>query len=64
MVCSCAAETVGDAEAALDKAYLGGYAIYVPSISLVEVRYLVDKGTFTQAEFQQIVDLVNDLPLC
>jgi PIN domain nuclease of toxin-antitoxin system len=34
--------------------------IYVPSIVLVELRYLVEKRTITEAVYQFIVDAISD----
>lgn len=32
--------------------------IYVPAISVVEVRYLVEKGTLTESIFKKLVDVL------
>lgn len=32
--------------------------IYVPAISVVEARYLVEKGTLTESIFRELVDLL------
>lgn len=46
------------AHTALTQAEADPGIIYVPSIAVVEVRYLVEKGTITEDTFQ---DLVNSL---
>jgi PIN domain nuclease of toxin-antitoxin system len=35
--------------------------IYVPSISVVEARYLVEKGTLTESIFEQLVNSLLDV---
>ena len=37
-----------------------GQPIYVPSIVIVELRYLVEKGTITEANYQTVLDELND----
>ena len=34
--------------------------IYVSAISVVEIRYLIEKGTVTEVAFQNIIDFLND----
>jgi PIN domain nuclease of toxin-antitoxin system len=34
--------------------------VYISSISLVEIRYLIEKGTFTETTFEKIVDYIQD----
>ena len=47
--------------AALEKAEQNGEPIYVPSISLVEIRYLVEKGKdIEEADYQTILALLLD----
>lgn len=44
----------GPALLALDAATAGGYPIYVPTICLVEMRYLVEKGRLPAALLERI----------
>lgn len=37
-----------------------GSAIYVPAISIVEIRYLVEKGTFTEADYGKVIIALKD----
>ena len=37
-----------------------GYPIYVPSIIIVELRYLVDKGTLTEENYQTVLKALRD----
>ena len=34
--------------------------IYVSAISVVEIRYLIEKGTVTEVAFQNIIDFLDD----
>ncbi|MEN3331267.1 MAG: hypothetical protein V7641_632 [Blastocatellia bacterium] len=34
--------------------------IYVSAISVVEIRYLIEKGTVTEIAFQNIIDFLSD----
>lgn len=43
------------ARAALVSAEQAGAPIFVPSMVIVELRYLVEKGTITEAEYEAIV---------
>ncbi len=40
-----------------------GAAIHVPAIALVELRYLVEKGKFTEAQYQAIAQALKDTAL-
>jgi PIN domain nuclease of toxin-antitoxin system len=51
----------GSALTALRQADVAREAIYVCSISMVEVRYLIEKGKLTEAVFQFITDSLNDV---
>ncbi len=46
--------------AALDGAISGGDPIYVSSISVVEVAYLVEKYRLPEAAFEQLVEALSD----
>ena len=47
--------------AAMETAEKSGERIYVPSISLVEIRYLVEKGKdVTESDYQTILSLLSD----
>jgi PIN domain nuclease of toxin-antitoxin system len=48
------------ARAALVNAEQSGYPIYVPTIIVVELRYLIEKGTITQSEYDLIVTTLRD----
>jgi PIN domain nuclease of toxin-antitoxin system len=48
------------ARAALVNAEQSGYPIYVPTIVVVELRYLIEKGTITQSEYDLIVNTLRD----
>lgn len=48
------------ARAALLNAEQSGLPIYVPTIVIVELRYLVEKGTITQAEYDLIVVILKE----
>ncbi|MEW6731983.1 MAG: VapC toxin family PIN domain ribonuclease [Acidobacteriota bacterium] len=41
----------------MDKAETDG-VIYVPSITIVELRYLVEKGKITEATFNLVMDAI------
>jgi len=43
------------ARAALTQAEQTGQPVYVPTISIVELRYLVEKRTLTEAEFTTLI---------
>lgn len=47
------------AEAALDAATGGGYPIYVPSICLVEITYLVEKGRLPSDTRQILINALD-----
>lgn len=46
--------------AAFEDAEQAGQPIYVPSIVIVEMRYLVEKGTITEANYQTILAELRD----
>jgi PIN domain nuclease of toxin-antitoxin system len=46
--------------AALDGATAGGDPIYVSSISVVEVAYLVEKYRLPKAAFEQLIEVLSD----
>lgn len=48
------------ARVAFENAENTGQPIYVPSIVIVEIRYLVEKGTITEAEYQTTLTLLRD----
>lgn len=48
------------ARVAFENAESTGQPIYVPSIVIVEIRYLVEKGTITEAEYQTTITLLRD----
>jgi PIN domain nuclease of toxin-antitoxin system len=48
------------AEAALDQASADGHPIYVPSICLVELTYLVEKGRLPAAARQILIRALDD----
>lgn len=45
---------------AIMQAESDGSPIYVASISVVELRYLVEKKKFSEAQYQVVVDTLND----
>ena len=53
-------ELSAKAHAALREAEANPGIIYVPSIAIVEVRYLVEKGTITEDVFQRMVNSLLD----
>jgi PIN domain nuclease of toxin-antitoxin system len=55
-----APELSATARAALINAEQKGLPIYVPTIVVVESRYLVEKGTLTSAEYDLIVSTLKD----
>ncbi|SPF35477.1 conserved hypothetical protein [Candidatus Sulfopaludibacter sp. SbA4] len=48
------------AESDMDQALAGEYPIYVPSISLVELVYLVEKGRIPAAVAERVVQVLRD----
>jgi len=48
------------ARTALLQAETNPGVIYVPAISVVEARYLVEKGTLTESIFKRLVDSLID----
>lgn len=44
---------------AFNQAESNGEFIYIPSIIVVELRYLVEKGTLTEADYQTISAKIN-----
>ena len=48
------------ARAALIQAEQSGFPIYVPTIVVVELCYLMDKGTITAAEFDLVVNTLKN----
>lgn len=48
------------ADATLLAAEAGGELIYIPSIVIVELRYLIEKGTLTFTEFSDILTDIKD----
>jgi PIN domain nuclease of toxin-antitoxin system len=48
------------AEVALDAAAASGDPVYVASISLVELRYLVDRGRLPEAAYQALDGALSD----
>jgi PIN domain nuclease of toxin-antitoxin system len=48
------------AVAAFEQAATSGALIYVPSIVIVELRYLVEKHTLTEADYQMILATINN----
>lgn len=48
------------AHATLLKTAATGDSVFVPSVSLVEIVYLIEKGRFPQALLQRIISLLND----
>ena len=49
-----------DARAAFLAAEAAGAPVYVPSIVLVELRYLVEKGKFTEAQYKVVLQTLRD----
>jgi PIN domain nuclease of toxin-antitoxin system len=49
------------AESEIDSALAGGHPIHVPSISLVELVYLVDKGRIPAAVAERVEQVLRDL---
>lgn len=47
-------------QSAMQAAAAAGDSVLVPSISLVEIIYLIEKGRFPQALLQRIVGALND----
>jgi len=48
------------AVAALDEAVMAGDPVYVASISVVEVVYLVEKGKLPEAAFERLIRALDD----
>src|SRR3712207_2063414 len=48
------------ARTAFENAEQIGQPIYVPSIVIVEMRYLVEKGTITEANYQTVLTELRD----
>ncbi|MCI0390708.1 MAG: PIN domain-containing protein [Acidobacteria bacterium] len=48
------------AQSAMQSAAAAGDSVFVPSISLVEIIYLIEKGRFPQALLQRIVGVLDD----
>src|SRR5882724_6595264 len=48
------------AVAALANAEKLGLPIYVSSVSIVELRYLVDKGKFTEDDYDEMIRVLGD----
>ena len=49
-----------DASNALENAEQNGYPIYVPAISLIELRYLVEKGLdIEERDFRLVIEKLN-----
>lgn len=49
------------AAASFAAAEAAGAPIYIPTVSFVEIRYLVEKGKFTERAYQECLNQVNDL---
>lgn len=45
---------------ALQNAEATGASVYVSAISLVELRYLIDKGRFFEQEYVDLLNALND----
>ena len=45
---------------AFEQSETSGGLIYIPSIVIVELRYLVEKRTFTEADYQTILATINN----
>ncbi len=52
----------GRAMDALDTATAAGYVIYVPSICLVELTYLVEKGRLPSIARDRLINVLDDQP--
>jgi PIN domain nuclease of toxin-antitoxin system len=48
------------AKTALTDAEAAGAPIYISSLSIVELRYLVDKGKFTEADYDAVLKVLRD----
>ena len=48
------------ARTAFENAEHTGQPIYVPSIMIVEMRYLVEKGTITEENYQTVLSILRD----
>jgi PIN domain nuclease of toxin-antitoxin system len=48
------------AQSAMRNAAAAGDSVFVPSISLVEIIYLIEKGRFPQALLQRIIGALGD----
>jgi len=48
------------ASLAFEQAQASGALTYIPSIVIVELRYLVEKGAFTEADYQTILATINN----
>jgi PIN domain nuclease of toxin-antitoxin system len=48
------------ARSALENAEQSGSPMYVASITVVELRYLVEKGTITEADYQTVLAMLKD----
>ncbi len=48
------------ARLAMEAAEAAGAPIYVPSIVVVELRYLVEKGTITEADYGIVITALKD----
>jgi PIN domain nuclease of toxin-antitoxin system len=48
------------AKMALTAAEAAGAPIYISPVSIVELRYLVDKGKFTEADYDAVLKVLRD----
>lgn len=48
------------ASAALQQAEAVSSPVYVSAVSLVEIRYLIEKGRFTENDYRRIIQALND----
>lgn len=48
------------AKTALTNAEVAGAPIYVSSVSIVELRYLVEKGKFTEDDYDAVLRVLHD----
>jgi PIN domain nuclease of toxin-antitoxin system len=48
------------AKMALTDAEAAGAPVYISSVSIVELRYLVDKGKFTEADYDAVLKVLRD----
>lgn len=48
------------ASAALQQAEAANSPVYVSAVSLVEIRYLIEKGRFTEKDYRQIMQALSD----